>query len=310
MRHRLTAFLAVLSVAVIGVPLVARADAEPVTVTALSWNVCGEFAACPKVNDPAGKVAQIRSLVQGKGAEVVLLQEICEWQANRLLLDLRSGDSAWNLAFAPLRQIDTAGGYPGRRTRGCDLTRYAAKNGKPALTTTGHAFGQAVFVKGRLDQITSYELEAPTVEQWTFAPQLLCGRLVEKNVRACTTHYTPSGADEGHLRKDQAARTAEIVRSFGTDRVLVSGDLNTVPSLPELNPLYAAMRECEQPADGAHAGAPTAFWTGGSGRIDYLFARSNESNDASLVTDCETPPAGSALLQTSDHLPTIGTFAL
>jgi hypothetical protein len=139
-------------------------NGEPVGVTALNWNICGEFAACPKVTDPVGKVAQVRTLAQSRGAEVVLLQEICEWQANRLLLDLRSGDSSWNLAFAPLRQIDTAGGYPGRRVRGCDLTRYAAKNGKPALTTTGHAYGQAVLVQGRLDQITSYELAAPTVD--------------------------------------------------------------------------------------------------------------------------------------------------
>ncbi len=315
-RHFVLLVAAVLA-GIAGVPVVARAAADPVSFRVVNWNVCGEFTGCPKVDDPAGKVLQVKQLATARQADAVLLQEVCEWQANRVVLELnhRTDTSTTNdtddrtLAFAPQRQIDIGHGYPGRRTRVCDPARYAAKGGKPALTTADHAFGAAVLVRGTIDEITTFELPAPTQTAYTYAPPLLCGRQMPKDVRVCVTHFTPSASDEGTLRGRQASRVAAALAGYADDRVVVGGDLNSTPGDGVMTPLYGAMRECEQ-AGTTRGGPPTTSWGTGEGRLDYLFVRSGDSTDQALVTDCDTPALTSVYRQWSDHTPVIGTFLL
>ena len=247
---------------VVGLPPTGNAQQPPVALRVGVWNVCAEFAECPAVSDAAGRVSRMAALVNDHNLDALLLQETCEWHVSRLLSTLGGG---WGAAFAPWRQNDAEGGWPGRRIRPCTSDRYA--------------LGLAVLVKGEHDQPVTYALPSPTARYSLEAP-LLCVRRTSPAVRLCASHFTPAVYDSnGALRAAQRARAVEILRSFGNEKVVFGGDLNTQPpsgswtppgvtlggTSTTLNPLYDLLRECDQQDGVALTGAPragesTTFW--------------------------------------------------
>jgi endonuclease/exonuclease/phosphatase family metal-dependent hydrolase len=312
-----------------------RSEAEPVPAAAvvplkvITWNICGEYSGCPKIANATEMTAKrdaVRKLVDAQQADAILLEETCEWYASTVLqrLNEAAGSTLWHMSFSGARQYDDGSANPshtawyGRRTRTCSNERWKSLI-EPDVTD--QALGVAVLTKGPHDETTAYELPSPTEQYSTTAP-LLCVRKTstpaapDDAVRLCVSHFTAPGvAGSEQLRDAQAKRVAAIVTSFGTDRVVVGGDLNTYP--PDggtqrsdlLTPLYDRMRECAM-VDEQRRGPETARWAGGSGKLDYLFARSGGSGDASLVAACTTQKVDAVSQPFSDHAPIIGTFAL
>jgi hypothetical protein len=311
---------------------VARADAGTVALKVATWNICGEFSGCPKIATTAELTAKrdaIQKLITEQNLDAVLLQETCEWYANSVLERLNGAarTSPWQLSFMPARQFDDAATnsantkWYGRHVRGCANDRW---KGIIEPDATDHAVGVAVLTKGFHDETTGYELPSPVI-QYSLAAPLLCVRKVTDPavpadaVRLCAAHFTPPVYDnaEGDMRRAQAARVGAIVSSFGTDRVVIGGDLNSYPAdgagsqrSTILTPLYDEMRECTMGDGTLRAGPPTSRWATGSGKLDYLFARSAGGNDKSLVTSCVTQPVDAAAQPYSDHAPIVGTFLL
>jgi Endonuclease/Exonuclease/phosphatase family len=356
MRKTLTAFVAAL-VGVVAVPLAlaGRFDGAPasaasvVPMKVITWNICGEFTGCPKTLTAAEMTAKrdaVLALVNAQSADAIMLNETCEWYANTLITLLNKNPDLkdpWQMSFFGARQSDaeaTTPSWPGKRTRTCSNSRFA-----PLIEPDGtdQALGVAILTKGAHDQTTAYELPSPT-ERWTLTAPLLCVRkingpnvgipendLYEKVVRLCISHFTPPGYDPGEVfRTSQADRVAEIVSSFGNERVIVGGDLNSYPpagtngttpggttssgTSSVLHPLYDLMRECAQPADGVRRGPATTWWGADTnptyGKLDYLFARAGGGNAASLVTACPAQAATKATQPSSDHAPVVGAFLL
>lgn len=343
MRRILSVFAAAL-VGLVAIPLAlsGRFGVEPTAAAAvvplkvITWNICGEFTGCPKTSTAAeitSKRNAIKTLIDTNQADAILLNETCEWYANTLLTLLNGGPTGqWQLSFHGARQNDTS--WPGKRTRTCTRTGWSS------LTTADHALGVAILTKGAHDQTTAYELTSPTA-QYTLSAPLLCvrktGASLDLAVRLCVAHFTPPGYDNvpdtiGNepLRRQQAARVAEVVTSFGNERVVVGGDLNLFPpagttgttvggvtspgTSTKLNPLYDLMRECAQAGTG-RSGPATTHWddpTNGLtyAKLDYLFARSGGSNAASLVTACPQQFVSQNIQTDSDHAPIVGAFAL
>jgi endonuclease/exonuclease/phosphatase family metal-dependent hydrolase len=278
------------------------------------WNSCAEFAECPAVADATGRVNRAAALVRDRSLDALLLLETCEWHVSRLLTALGAG---WDAAFAPWRQNDTEGGWPGRRTRPCGDDRYA--------------LGLAVLTRGGFDQSVLHTLPSPTARYSLEAP-LLCVRRTTPLVRLCASHFTPAAYDPGGtIRAAQRARVVEVLRGFAPDPVVFGGDLNvlppngswtppataTGPGSPMLAPLYDLLRECDQ-ADGLaltgrpRAGESTTSWGDPPtwGKLDYLFASPYPADPAATFASCDALDGVPAYRTYSDHLPLVGTVRL
>jgi hypothetical protein len=287
-----------------------------VSLRVASWNICGEFAECPAVADAAGRVNAVVRLVNDHNLDAVLLQETCEWHVSRVLTALGNG---WSAAFAPWRQNDTEGGWPGRRVRMCGGDR--------------QALGLAIVVKGAHDQPLTYTLPSPTA-RYSFEAPMLCVRKASPALRLCNTHFTPAAYDSaGTVRAAQRTRAVEILRSFGSEKVVFGGDLNLLPPSGSftppgttlggrhatLNPVYDLVRECDQSDGFALTGAPragesTTFWGGADtqtwGKLDYLFATSQAADPAATFASCDALDGVAAYRRYSDHLPVVGVLQL
>lgn len=139
-------------------------------------------------------------------------------------------------------------------------------------------------------------------------------------MRICVSHFTPNNVTSpDQLRVAQTNRVAALISSFGDERIVFGGDLNSYPpksaktspvqSATTLQPIYDLMRECEERFTD-DTGRDTARWATGSGKLDYLFARSGGANPESLTGDCVTGPVTEAAQPHSDHAPVIGAFNL
>ncbi|GAB7051872.1 endonuclease/exonuclease/phosphatase family protein [Catenuloplanes indicus] len=309
------------------------AEAATVPIKVITWNICGEYTGCPKISTAAevnGKRNAIRDLINTHQADAILLNETCEWHANSVvqLLNQAAGRQLWTMSFAVVRQLDDGSGgtgytaWPGKRTRTCGS---AGVKAVVTPTTTPHALGMAILTKGPHDETTTYDLPSSTT-LWSGTHQLLCVRKTAAEtttggpVRICASHFTPSNVtNPDQLRVDQANRVATLISSFGDERIVFGGDLNSYPpksyrtspvqSATTLQPIYDLMRECEERFTD-DTGRDTARWTGGSGKLDYLFARSGGDNPESLTGDCVTGPVTEAAQPNSDHAPVIGAFNL
>ncbi len=297
-------------------PQAAAVIAAPVTLRIGTWNICGEYNGCPNVTRFQAKADMVYNLVKRNFLHAVLLSEVCEWHVSELLRQFRLVDPSWDAQFQPVRQIDTAGGWIARRTRVCDRPEWSN------VTGDKHVLGIAVLSNGGFDQPTVYELPTPASPQFITDTPMVCVRKISPAVRLCEAHFTSPGNDPNETwRRAQVARVAEIVASFGADRIVFGGDLNALP--PDrgggtiLAPLYAQLRECAQVnADNnpstpdARTGPDTARWTGGTGKIDYLFVRSQQTLGPGLVSACTTQSPDATTTPNSDHAPVFGTFLL
>jgi endonuclease/exonuclease/phosphatase family metal-dependent hydrolase len=293
-----------------------QASSAPVPLRVATWNICAEFTECPAVADAAGRVNAVARLVRDHDLDAVLLQETCEWHVSQLLTTLGSG---WTAAFAPWRQNDAEGGWPGRRVRTCGSDR--------------QALGLAIVVRGAHDQPVTYALPSPTA-RYSFEAPMLCVRKTSPVVRLCNSHFTPAAYDAtGTMRAAQRTRAVEVLRSFGGERVVFGGDLNLLPPSGSftppgttlggrhaaLNAVYDLLRECDQTDGLALTGAPragesTTFWGSADtptwGKLDYLFATPYAADPAATVTSCDALEDVAAFRRYSDHLPVIGVLQL
>lgn len=298
---------------------VVSAVPNPVTLRVGTWNICGEFKDCPSVTAFQTKANMVATLVKSNFLHAIMLSEVCEWHVSEIIRQFRAIDPTWNAHFAPVRQLDTDHGYAMRRTRICD------RDGWSTVTTANHALGVAVLSNGGFDQPTEYDLPTQNAVEYATDTPMVCVRKLDPEVRLCEAHFTAPGTDTGEtVRRAQVARAMQIVQSFGAERVIFGGDLNSVPSGQGggtlLDPVYALMRECTQvdadndaTTEDARVGPPTARWgttTVGYGKIDYLFARSQNTRGPELVSKCASPSPDKATTPHSDHAPVFGTFLL
>jgi endonuclease/exonuclease/phosphatase family metal-dependent hydrolase len=316
MRQRFVAVAAALVVGLTGLTAVHEASAGPAPVAAVAdpvtlrigtWNICGEYTGCPNVTAFQTKANMVYSLIRANNLHAIMLSEVCEWHVSEILRQVRLVDPSWQAHFAPVRQIDTAHGWIARRTRLCDRPEWSS------VTSDKQVLGIAVLSNGGFDEPTTYELPSPTDVEYLPDNPMACVRKLSPAVRLCEAHLTaPGAAGSETWRRSQVARMQTIVQSFGAERVVIGGDFNTLP--PDagggtvLAPIYGIMRECAQ--TGTRAGGATARWDGGSGKIDYLFARSQNTFGAELVSACPWQAPTAAATPNSDHAPVVATLQL
>ncbi|TDD34399.1 endonuclease/exonuclease/phosphatase family protein [Actinomadura sp. KC06] len=238
---------------------------EPVTINAMTWNVCGGAEpGCPLGADPAALSAQVTQRMRATevggrkvAANAVLLQEVCEGHVRAF----KKAASGWAWAFA------------------------APSKGASCAEGQGR-LGVAIGTEAPLAGVERTELPAPAGR----APVALCGEVPSWTTRVCVTQLGPSEDAAG--RRKQATAFAALA---GTGRVLFGGDLGAAPESPAFDPLYRAYEECDQSGP-SRAGAMTRQdWTGAAvEKTDYLFITK------SAAVSCSVP---AERVKASDHRP-------
>ncbi|WP_372348064.1 endonuclease/exonuclease/phosphatase family protein [Streptomyces sp. KL116D] len=257
---------------------------------ALTWNVCANNGSCPMyaytTDQFAAAVAQRAVDAQ---ADVVLFQEFCEKLAKPLEQQLEArldgGADTWDVRFAPI-QYQIAG-----------TDTWAQKT----CAKNRGAYGVAVAVPAENTWYRAVELASPQGKERRTA---LCAAVPSWSVMACSAHFSTGGAGYDDPERDdqsrQAAFLATEVARYSGYRPVFGGDLNATPTVtptgstvPVLQPLYDAYKECDEPAD-----RPTK----GSIKLDYLFAPGSATwSGCTIGSDTGNP---------SDHRPVRGTVTL
>ncbi|URM97580.1 endonuclease/exonuclease/phosphatase family protein [Actinomadura madurae] len=234
-----------------------------VTITAMSWNVCGG-PGCPSGAAPAGAakdiVQRMRATEVG-GRKVrtnaVLLQEVCEGQ----LRTVKKAMSGWSWAFAP---------SPG---------------GGTCADGQGDA-GLAIGTDAELTEHGQTKLPAPAGHSRI----ALCGEVPSWKTRVCVTQLGTS--EDAQWRRKEAGTLATLA---GKGRVLIGGDFADAPDSPALDPLYAAYAECDQTGSSRTGAKTRQNWQGTAvEKTDYLFIGKSAS------VSCTVPTANT---KSSDHRP-------
>ncbi len=286
--------------------LVAVAVAWPAqaTITAsytvLTWNVAGWAMHRGSATDAL--VPAISRSIQGSGAQLVALNEVCVDQYRALRDDL------------------AAAGWPDDPT---DFARFEAQG---ATACGGQAFGLVVFSRAPLGAASRHTLSSDGTSE---GRSLLCAPLQSPaHLRFCTTHITPDntvidGRRINQTQLDEVRRRLESFNAAG-DTVLLAGDLNAQPSHRLLDGWYSPA--VATPANGSNTGAyrelddtdprcagygesTTPGTRGGqcdqSPKIDLVFVRASRlagsySADSLDIPSCSLSPC-------SDHRPVVGT---
>lgn len=247
------------------------------TVTAMTWNVCGDAApGCPLGSRPAELVreipqqlAEVRVGGRKVNLDAVFLQEVCSEQVSAL--GKAAPFQSWSWEFAAYRDV----------------------NGKPRDCANGQGrLGVAIGARERLTDARVTELPSP--------PKLrrvaLCAQVDAWHAKLCTTRLSTTRWDDdprGDYRPRQSRRLAEFA---GTGRVLIGGDLAEEPESRNLDALYRQYAECDQGPGTARTGAETKQdWRGAAlEKTDYLFASGAAGISCGVP---ETP------VRASDHRP-------
>nr|BFE67131.1 hypothetical protein GCM10020092_004320 [Actinoplanes digitatis] len=201
-RRRLSAVLAAV---LLSVALPTSALAETTTpgdpngrafasdaIKAITWNMCGEGGGstpaksgyCPDRNKPQAKADALGKLVRSRGANVVLLQEVCASTLNNaergkslLTLIQENLGSEWSFEWEPTTR---AGGSPETHCRG-------------ALSGT---YATAIGVRGTIASHDSTSLQQPMPDghlsipagqEWSY---VLCAKVTGWQTRICNAHLT------------------------------------------------------------------------------------------------------------------------
>ncbi|MBB4767426.1 endonuclease/exonuclease/phosphatase family metal-dependent hydrolase [Actinoplanes digitatis] len=314
-------------------------------IKAITWNMCGEGGGstpaksgyCPDRNKPQAKADALGKLVRSRGANVVLLQEVCAGTLNNaergkslLTLIQENLGSEWSFEWEPTTR---AGGSPETHCRG-------------ALSGT---YATAIGVRGTIASHDSTSLQQPMPDghlsipagqEWSY---VLCAKVTGWQTRICNAHLTNydkvSNPDAPPLvYSDQVGIVRNAVAGYPW--VLLGGDFNTT-SRDALQPLYSLMPECDQQSyytnDGGDASNETTYhgylgvtadsdgkivsYTNSDIKIDYLFStagfaqcdsRTSLADHAdyhgTVQPDCSTKrdPAVCQPTGVSDHAPLYG----
>ncbi|MEU1332945.1 endonuclease/exonuclease/phosphatase family protein [Streptomyces sp. NPDC005865] len=271
-------------------PPAAALPAPARSLRTLTWNTCSNNGACKMAGYSADRFTDtVTQRATAAHADVIFLQEFCEKLAKPLehKLEARDGGAdTWDVRFAPI-QLKVA------------PDRFAQKT----CTQNRGAYGVAIAVPAENTWYKAIELDSPDNKERRTA---LCAAVRSWAVMACTAHFSTGGPTyddpERHTQQAQAAHMAHRSTTYSAlgYRTLIGGDLNATPTVtpdqstvPVLQPLYDAHKECDQPTN-----RPTA----GSSKLDYLFATSPATwSGCTIGTDTDNP---------SDHRPVWGTVAL
>ncbi|WP_308286910.1 endonuclease/exonuclease/phosphatase family protein [Actinomadura parmotrematis] len=246
-----------------------RPAAEQVTLTALTWNVCGDVRpGCPLGARPAELARRISQQIAGTvvggrrvGANAVLLQEVCS--ATVVAVGKTAAMHGWTWEFA------ASGG-----TRAC-----ANGQGRP---------GVALGVQGKIDNVESPALPAPAGHGRT----ALCGTVAAWQTRLCTVQLSGTAEDpSGAWRRKQTGRLAELA---GGGRAIVGGDLTDAPTAAPLDVLYRDRAECDQGPRSRAAKTLQDAAGRAVAKSDYLFVPKD------TAMSCEVPDQP---VRSSDHRP-------
>ncbi|MEU2505564.1 endonuclease/exonuclease/phosphatase family protein [Streptomyces sp. NPDC007863] len=215
-----------------------------------TYNICGN--ACVKADDQGLRVGEVieetESTATGWKADVVFVQEICEYQYNGILGTL------------------AARGYVG------NYAETIPSQGEPGLCLNKSGYGMAVFVKGILaPNEDGYDSDNTDLDLNTYQnPADKTGRLETENIKspcikayvqyrpmwACSVHLYWGGESEvGATYRAAEARLlgAQVAEwdstGTGTPTVL-GGDFNTQPWNPGTDPFYEPFPGFDQGSDG------------------------------------------------------------
>nr|WP_157407982.1 endonuclease/exonuclease/phosphatase family protein [Actinomadura atramentaria] len=243
---------------------------EPATITAMTWDVCGDAApGCPLGARPGELVRAVEREARGNTvggrrvkAEAVLLQRVCSAQVTELKNSAAFKGWAWE--FAP------------------DDERGACANGQGR---PGVALGGST----ALGDVRKVRLPAPKGH----GRAAVCATSGTWRTRLCSARFSATAEDpRGEWRRKQAAELAEAA---GPGRVVFGGDLVDQPAARPLDALYRDFAECDQGPKQRDGGKTRQNWTGAAvEKTDYLFV-----NQEAAVS-CGVPRTAN---RSSDHRP-------
>ncbi|RFU40984.1 endonuclease/exonuclease/phosphatase family protein [Actinomadura logoneensis] len=250
----------------------------PVSVTALTWDVCGDAEpGCPTDGEPDGFARRIdrqlaATTVAGRTVQpdALLLQRVCSAQVKSLkaLGRLKS----WSWTFAPQPAAD-----------GTD---------RSCLNGQGR-FGLAIATREPLTDVRHADLPS----QPGRGRIGVCGTVQAWGARVCTALFSsaePGDDPDGTWRPKQ---TQTLLGLADADRVIIGGDFTDKPRARSLDAFYGIYSEC----GGKRAGDPTRQDASGKAteKTDYLFA----SPSAALTCGVPASP-----VRVSDHRPLTATI--
>ncbi|GAA4238869.1 hypothetical protein GCM10022254_56610 [Actinomadura meridiana] len=238
-----------------------------VTVTAMSWNVCGGARpGCPLGAAPGRLTKEIvqrmrATQVGGRTvtANAVLLQEVCE--GNVRAFKKVGWLSSWSWAFA-------------------------APSKGPSCADGQGRLGVAIGTAARLVEPEHANLPAPAGK----ARIALCGDVPSWTTRVCVTRLEQP--EDAKWRRRQADALAGLA---GSGRVLFGGDLGAAPQNRAFDSLYKSYAECDQSGTSRSGARTRQNWTGAAvEKDDYLFI------NRSAAVSCSVP---ADRVRVSDHRP-------
>ncbi|WP_018654326.1 endonuclease/exonuclease/phosphatase family protein [Actinomadura flavalba] len=245
-------------------------DAAPATITAMTWNVCGDARPeCPSGTDPGALVDAVAreaaaNSVGGRrvAANAILLQEVCSAQVTAL------GDAPafrdWTWVFSP------------------DAPDAVCANGQGRP-------GVALGARGPLGDVRTVALPADQGQ----GRAAVCATSPQWATRLCSASFSDAAQDpSGAWRARQAAALA---KAAGPGRTVFGGHLAAEPTAPALDGLYADFDECDEGPDSRDGGKTLQDWRGHAvTKTDYLFV------NAESTVSCAVPRSPNP---SSDHRP-------
>ncbi|MFJ8955546.1 MULTISPECIES: endonuclease/exonuclease/phosphatase family protein [unclassified Streptomyces] len=262
-RRRVPAVVGLVAALLAGVVVLAAVQtAEPTrshagsrALTVATWNMCGvERWHCEGTGGRSAKRGAVVDLARGRGARVVLLQEVCASDVSAVRTRL---GRSWHSVFRS---------YSWRSKAGRTSTVRCGSGSRAAA-------GFAMLSAYPLSHVRTVASRQPTVG---LRRGIVCASVAAHRLTVCNAHLSRPGDDLAHpqweLRDDQLKALAGAARGR---RVVYGGDLNVDPPGAR-NPVawvwpaapYGSQHECDQQSASARSGRAT-HRTGH--KLDYLF---------------------------------------
>ncbi|MEU1852860.1 endonuclease/exonuclease/phosphatase family protein [Streptomyces sp. NPDC019990] len=214
-----------------------QAARDVVANRAMTWNIC---------NPCAGSNVHRAAEIAAHAPQVIGLQEACVRDVERIRAYLKSIHGlAYHVEYGPvLRSWGRCGGVP----------------------WNPGGFGQAILSAAPMTDRVSVEYpDGGSEDRGYLAVTTTVGG---QSVRVFNTHLAQRRQEA--VREDQTAvLAAEVARH---ERVIVLGDLNAVPTAPELARMWAQATDADPRCRPSSTGTcePTTDWRS---KFDYIFAR-------------------------------------
>ncbi|MGW0390822.1 FG-GAP-like repeat-containing protein [Streptomyces sp. NPDC003042] len=202
---------------------VAAADTDPVAppVRTISYNVCGAFVDCQSTMDPATWADGLKGHITGWDTDVVMLQEACKGQYDRLRAVLPGYAGVW--ASTQKAAPEPAPGSPPKCAKWGDDT----------------SFGQALLIKGPQSEVVGMSAVVSPQGMEGEKRSVVCARtLVDgRTVLACGAHLR----QDKDAKNDTPAMLAKIEEWSGGLPVILGGDFNARPYYSHMDEVYAGL---------------------------------------------------------------------